>query len=698
MRGRRHRTPDAARVRLLAVFGIDARDEAAAAAALHAEESRAERSLLDPCRLIREGAPCAVDLRAGAGPTVWRLEIEEEGGRVHLLEGKRRARAGGPRVRLPSPPAAGYHRIRAWVSSGGTEREGSQALIVTPARCVAVDERLGSRRAFGLTANLYTLRSERNWGAGDLTDLRALIRWAAGTGAAFVGVNPLHALRNRGWDISPYGPVSRLYRNSLYLDVTSVPEFRASARARGPAQSGAMREEIDLARKADRVDYERVTRLQREALRPCFEVFRERHLGRSTARGRAFDAFARMEGAPLEDFSTWAALEDRFTGPNPGGRGWLAWPKEFRDPRSPAVARFREERRAEVDFHRYVQFEIDGQLGAAAKAAREAGMPLGVYTDLAIGSAADGADTWAFPGLFLTGATLGAPPDDYARDGQNWGLPPLDPVRLRASGYAYFARMVRAGMRHAGALRIDHVMGLARQFWIPAGACAAEGAYLRFPSEELFGIVALESARAGAIVIGEDLGTVPRGLPARLARWGILSSRVFYFQHTHPHSHKVRFLPPREYPARALVTANTHDHAPLEGYFDGRDLILRRAVGAIATDEDLEQALEKRAIEREGALRRLRAEGLLPADAPARGAAFRAAVHAFLRRTPARLVGVSLDDLTGEEDPVNLPGVTLDRYPCWSRRMGLPLEGLRRDPGVAQSLAGVRGRTPRRRK
>jgi 4-alpha-glucanotransferase len=645
--------------------------------------------------MIREGAPrCVVDLRAGADSAAWRLEIEEEDGRVHLLEGRRRSGTGALRVRLPSPLPAGYHRLRAWVSSGGEEREGGQALIVTPARCVTVGSGIGPRGAFGLIANLYTLRSERNWGAGNLTDLRALIRWAAGIGASFVGVNPLHALRNRGWDISPYGPVSRLYRNSLYLDVTAVPEFRASAQAGGPAMPDALREEIDLARKADRVDYERVTRMQGEVLARCFEIFRERHLGRKTARGRAFEAFARGEGAPLEDFATWAALEGRFRGPHPDGRGWLAWPEGYRDPRSPAVTGFREEHRADVDFHRYVQFEIDGQLGAAAETARRAGMPLGVYTDLAIGSAPDGADTWAFPGLFLGGATLGAPPDDYARDGQNWGLPPLDPIRLRASGYFYFARMLRAGMRHAGALRIDHVMGLARQFWIPAGCSPAEGAYLRFPSEELLGIIALESARAGAIVIGEDLGTVPRGLPATLARRGILSSRVFYFQRTR----EGRFLPPQEYPARALVTANTHDHAPLEGYFDGRDLVLRRSVGAIATDEDLDRALAARAIEREGALRRLRAEALLPADAPARGPAFRAAVHAFLHRTPARLVGVSLDDLTGEEDPVNLPGVTLDRYPSWSRRMRLPLEALRRDPGVAQSLAGLRGRGRKRKK
>jgi len=571
---------------------------------------------------------------------------------------------------------------------------------------VTVGEVLGSRRVFGLIANLYTLRSGRNWGAGDFTDLRALIRWAAASGAAFVGINPLHALRNRGWDISPYGPVSRLYRNPLYLDVTAAAEFRASAHARAPAVSEVLRAEIDRARKADRVDYEQVTGMQRPLLRRCFEGFRDRHLGRPTARGRAFEAFARSQGDALEDFATWSALEDRFLGPNPDGRGWRAWPEAYRDPRSAAVARFREEQRDAVDFHRYVQFEIDVQLGAAAKAARAARVPLGIYTDLAIGSAPDGADTWAFPGLFLDGATLGAPPDDYAPEGQNWGLPPLDPVRLRASGYAYFARMVRAGMRHAGALRIDHVMGLARQFWIPAGASAAEGAYLRFPSEDLFGIVALESARARAIVIGEDLGTVPRGLPALLARHGVLSSRVFYFQHARLSPRRasrrpprtVRFLPPGQYPIRALVTANTHDHAPLDGYFEGRDLILRRSVGAIGSDAELSGALARRARERAGALRRLRAQRLLPADAPARGPAFRGAVHAFLCRTPAPLVGVSLDDLAGEEDPVNLPGVTLDRYPSWSRRMRLPIEDLERDPGVARSLEGVRGRAVRRQK
>ncbi len=701
VRGRRQRSSDETRVRLLGALGIDAADEAAAAAALRAAQARDEASLLDPCRVIREKSPWAIRLRAGAGPAAWRIEIEEEGGPIHRIEGRARSRAGVLVLTLPSPPPSGYHRVRAWVSSGGAEREGTQSLIVTPPRVVTPGEVLGSRRSFGLIANLYTLRSGRNWGAGDFTDLRALIRWASGIGAVFVGINPLHALRNRGWDISPYGPVSRLYRNPLYLDVTAVPEFRASALARDLAASGALRAEIDRARKADRVDYERVTATQRPVLRRCFEVFRERHLGHRTARGRAFETFARAQGDALEDFATWFALEERFRGPNPDGRGWRAWPEAYRDPRSAAVERFREEQREEVEFHRYVQFEIDGQLGAVAKAARDARVPLGIYTDLAIGSAPDGADTWAFPGLFLGGATLGAPPDDYAPEGQDWGLPPLDPVRLRASGYAYFARMVRAGMGHAGALRIDHVMGLARQFWIPAGAPAAEGAYLSFPSEDLLGIVALESARARAIVIGEDLGTVPRGLSATLARHGFHSSRVFYFQQARQTScgpaPSVRFLPPRAYPARALVTANTHDHAPLEGYFEGRELILRRRVGAIGSEAELSGALARRARERAGALRRLSSEGLLPTGSPAQGSAFRGAVHAFLCRTPARLVGLSLDDLAGEEDPLNLPGVMLDRYPSWSRRMRLPIEDLKHDPGVARSLEGARGRALRKR-
>jgi 4-alpha-glucanotransferase len=340
-----------------------------------------------------------------------------------------------------------------------------------------------------------------------------------------------------------------------------------------------------------------------------------------------------------------------------------------------------------VDFHCYVQFELDRQLGAVAEEAD--GLGLGLLGDLALGSAPDGADTWMFPELFVEGARLGAPPDDYSATGQEWGLPPIDPLRLAADGYRYWTLLLRHALQHMGALRLDHVMGLFRQFWIPRGRPAADGAYVRFPAEELLGILALESERRGAVIIGEDLGTVPPGLPARLARRGVLSTRVLYFQRG-----RTGFRPAARYSPRALVTATTHDHPPLAAFWTGRDLELRHAAGALSAVE-LAEAQRTREGERRSLLRRLQREGHWAPGRPLNDTfAVVGAVHRFLARTPAPLLGVMLDDLTGETDPVNLPGVGQDRYANWSRRSRISLDTLRESPAGIAALRAARRPAP----
>jgi 4-alpha-glucanotransferase len=348
------------------------------------------------------------------------------------------------------------------------------------------------------------------------------------------------------------------------------------------------------------------------------------------------------------------------------------------------VARFRRAHAREIDFHRFVQFELDRQLGEAARAARRAGMAIGLYPDLALGSAGGGAETWSFPGLFAEGASLGAPPDDFAREGQDWAIPPLDPLRLREEGFAFYRRLLRTAFAHAGALRVDHVLGLFRQFWIPRGSPAAEGAYVRQPTRELLAILAEESRRARALVVGEDLGTVPPGTQARLARHGVLSSRVLYFERD-----RGGFRPSRAWSPRALGTANTHDLVPLAGFAQGRDLRLRRRAGAFASERALGAALAERADTARALVRRLRAEGLL-SEADPDPEALAVAVSAFLGRTPCPLVALSLDDAVGEREPVNLPGVAPRAHPSWTRRMAVPLERLARHPGLRACLAALR--------
>jgi 4-alpha-glucanotransferase len=318
---------------------------------------------------------------------------------------------------------------------------------------------------------------------------------------------------------------------------------------------------------------------------------------------------------------------------------------------------------------------------------------VGLYEDLAIGTSPAGSDPWAEPELFASGVSIGAPPDPLGPEGQDWGLPPIDPRRLAASGYAYWARLLRSAMRHAGALRLDHVLGLFRQFWIPAGKSGREGAYVRFPYDELLGVLALESTRAGALVVGEDLGTVPPEVGPTLARWGVLSSRVLYFERDWQDAGgDGRFRPPRAYPAMALATANTHDLAPLAGFWSARDIDVRRAVGQIATDEEETRARAERTRDRELLLALLADEGLVSPALAALGAdavddvTLRAAVHALLRRAPSWLVGLSLDDLVGEREPVNVPGVGADRFPTWTRRLSVAIESLATDPDVRRAL------------
>ena len=555
------------------------------------------------------------------------------------------------------------------------------ALAGETPRCPTVESKLARRRGFGIWTNLYSLSSQRNFGAGDLSDLARLAQLAAREGADFIGINPLHALWNRGSHVSPYAPISRLYRSELYLDVLRVPELARCARARALLARPGFQRELAQLRGSPRVEYARVAAAKREILRALHRSFTQRPAG---ARARAYAAFRAREGPSLDDFATFMALGEQLAARSERALDWHFWPRELQGPSSEAVARFRREHAREIDFQRFVQFELDRQLGAAAAAANRAGMAIGLYPDLALGSARGGAETWAFPGLFAEGASLGAPPDDFSPQGQDWAIPPLDPLRLRENSFAFFQQLLRSAFAHAGALRIDHVLGVFRLYWIPRGRPASEGAYVRQPARELLALLAQESSRQGALVIGEDLGSVPPGTQASLARHGILSSRVLYFERQ-----KGGFRPSQAYSRRALATANTHDLVPLAGFASGRDLVLRRRAGAIPSQSALRIALAERARSARALTRRLVSEGLLRGPEPS-PSELALAVSGFLARTPCPLVALSLDDAVGEAEPVNLPGVGPREHPSWTRRMGVSLEGLAAHPGLQACCAALR--------
>ena len=685
-----HLTSDGTREALLAALGHDASTESEAARALDALD-RTSRCIAPFACFDADARPRRLRLRApldSSGPIEWALEVhQEDGGLVHA-SGSSRARPGGPiPVSLLHALPPGYHEVRATLRTAASERADRQVCVVAPVSCTRIEERT-HRRGFGLLANLYTVRSATNHGFGDLGDLERLVDWAASARADFVGTNPLHASWNRGAAVSPYQASSRLYRNPLYLDLDAVPESHGDTEAAMMLDADDSRARLAAFRHAERIDYEGLAAWAAPLHAALHRAFVERHRGHDTPREREFLDYVQQQGEPLRDFATFQALDAFFGGRE---RGWYEWPAPFRDVRSPDVARFREQHAIETERHCWLQFELDRQLARVASRA-EPDLAIGLFGDLALGSAPGGSDHWAFPDLFVDGAALGAPPDDYAGAGQDWSLPPLHPHRLAEDGFRYWTLLLRNALRHMGALRIDHIMGLFRQFWIPAGSAPLVGAYVRAPTDALLAILALESRRARAIIIGEDLGTVPRGLPARLARHGILSSRVMYFERE-----RGAFRRAARYSARALVTANTHDHAPLTGWFEGADLKLRRDAGAIASDDLLDEALVRREEDRQALLRRLRRDGHLSAIAAPTAIDLCSAVHGFLARTAAPLLGIALDDLALEHEPVNLPGVPQSAHASWTRRMHVSIEQLRTDANVHRVLdtvARTRTRAP----
>jgi 4-alpha-glucanotransferase len=680
-------TSDATREKLLAAMGFDVSTEESTERELRRLRRAERRQWIPPVRVVRQRSRTlsTVKVRVPSMPvdTVhWRLRLRIEEGMEQewrgTLEG---GRSRVVRLNLPVVPPLGYHDLVVTFEGGDTVLGATQRLIVVPSQCLAPEARLRGRRGFGITANLYTVRSAKSWGAGDFGDVREMAQWLAREGGAFVGLNPLHALRNAGYDVSPYSPISRLFRNALYLRADDIPElqYAEAEDIRERITSPEFQRELAELREASMLDYERIMSLRAPVLEGLYRVFVEREVGAGTNRAHAFTAYIEREDPQLTSYATYMALAERV---GPDAR---EWPPELRDWSSDTVAEARRQLAERVDYHRWIQFEIDRQLGHAAAQAATEGLTLGLYQDLAVGSAASGSDVWSHPELFVQGATVGAPPDMYSDEGQNWGLPAINPHVLRATGYDYWVRLLRAGFRHTGALRIDHALGLFRMFWVPLGESAREGAYVRNFSEELFGILALESIRHGALVVGEDLGTVPPEVPKVLERWGVLGSKVAVFERDF---HSGRFRPAGEYPRLSLATVNTHDLPPLAGWMQELDISLRSELGDLADPAQQAAQRSARAGDRAALVESLIEAGLLPHDAHHRLTAEELvrAIHAFVRRTPAALVGISLDDLALESTPVNIPGIWQDRYASWSRRMSDSLEVLLADPRTVMEL------------
>jgi len=689
---------------LLRALGFPVDDPAGLASALRSFAERSWWRALEPVCVTIAPDPIRVGLTLTQAAQGDALEwwLTEECGRSHrgvarwddlpvreerALEGRsieRRELEIG--IALPF----GYHRLE--VGDLGTT-----SVIVAPKHCFLSRPEAGKERTWGLAIQLYALSSPTNWGVGDFSDLREIAQVTASAGGASVALNPLHELDPANpAAASPYAPSSRLHLNVASLDVEAIPDFAECSEARRIATSPAFAARLSDLRAAPLVDYESVATCKRAILDVLFAWFRRHHLERKTARGRAFQAFVEAGGPALQQLATFETLREHFSDP-PFSFGPAAWPQAFRDCTSQAVAKFSAVHSERVQFFAYLQWNADVQLAAAERACAE--MPVGLFRDLAVGASPDGAEAWSDPATLLRDVTLGAPSDPLNVHGQSWGLAPQSPIALRERAYAPFSALIRANMRYAGALRIDHVMGWQRQFWIPVGHPPSDGAYVRFPLADLLAVVALESARNTCIVVGEDLGTLPDGFRETMRDSQVLSSRLLYFER----AEDGEIAAPEQYPTAAVVSPGTHDLPTLPAFWTARDVQLRATLGLLPVGESPADALAHRESEREAFLSaflrahalgidvatRLRSAGASPEPADLR--ALVAAAYRYLARSPSLMLTVSLDDMLGSALQVNVPGTVLE-HPNWQHKAGVPISKLLQDAGFAAVIDAVRER------
>lgn len=635
---------------VLTALDVDTSTESACADALEEAHLRDWRRALPPVFIGVQGEQrrAWVHLPHGAEVRMW-VELED-GGRWDLqqldwwvdpivVDG---VLTGEASFAVPGDLPCGWHRLVAVIEGAQV----STPLVMTPDRLRA-DERIGARQ-WGLMTQLYATRSRASWGLGDLADGARLGAWSAReAGAGFILVNPLHAAEPvPPLTPSPYLPVTRRFAHPLYLSVPDVPGYADVPKKvrRRLAPQIAMLQAMNAS--AELLDRDAVWHVKRSVL---WAIYR-----RSRPLPRAFEEFCAREGRGLLDFATWAALYEEL-GPPP-------WPKKYRHPRSGAVKRFRRTHRKLVDFHRWLQWQLDQQLAAAQREVVEAGMAIGFLHDLAVGVHPEGADAWALQGVLARGVSVGAPPDMYNQMGQNWSQPPWRPDALAEAAFIPYRDMLRTVLRHSGGLRIDHVLGLFRMWWIPEGMSADAGTYVRFDFDAMIGILCLEAERAGAIVVGEDLGTVEPWVQDVLAARGILGTSILWFETWESGAVKA----PDAWRGEVLASVTVHDLPPTSGYLREEHVRIRHALGLLARDVDDERAAAR--AERAAWAQLLRECGWLGwdvnLDTDEGVHAFVVALHRAVAASDARLIGVSLPDVFGDRRAQNQPGTDRE-YPNW---------------------------------
>lgn len=683
---------------LLTAMGLDVTDAAALQRSLAATRATGWIGLLPRVTVCDEqqAASAHLVLPIGNHAVRWAIDLEG-GGRIEgatqsreLSEIERTTLLGREFVRLalPLPPSMpiGYHRLQVNVGDVG---EGNAQLIVCPSACYQPAAIERGERIWGIAVQLYTLRTENNWGIGDFRDLRSLIDLAAPLGCSVIGLNPLHALLPaEPTHSSPYSPSNRQFLNVLYIAVEDVPDYAECSPDALPSTTPMGKRILASLRSTNIVDYAGVARAKFTALHELYTNFREQHLHRGSARAREFLTYVAQGGEPLRLHALYDALDAHWRAKNPEYGGWMSWPDAYRDPSSVAVQQFAIEHANAVEFFLYLQWNAQLQLGYAQRHALERGMRVGLYGDVAVGANPAGSETWSNRRLYLRAAAIGAPPDPLALKGQDWGIPPQDPVELAAQGYAPFRTLLENNMQAVAALRLDHVMSLFRLWWVPNRMSSADGAYVHYPLDDLTRILALESQRRRCVVIGEDLGTVPDEVRHAMAACDIYHYKVLLFE-KEPDG---RFKAPEVYEPRSLATVTTHDLPTLRGWWEGRDLQLRDELNLYPDEIIRQETRAGRERDRYALMNALVSAQLWhwqPSDAlPEYSLALSRAIHCYLALSTASIALLQIEDLIGMTDPVNVPG-THTEHPNWQRKVTVDLADIFAREEVREMLTAV---------
>ncbi|EPZ7318124.1 4-alpha-glucanotransferase [Vibrio mimicus] len=686
---------------LLASLGYDTSSDEAL---LQSAEKKHKKDVVDPVLVVHQGSAIEVPLYLGVSAREsefdWRLQTEQG----EVLEGYlqsqivRDERAeGGPLVfALPNDLPLGYHTLL--IARKRRKAPYEMTLIVTPQACYKQPALVQGKKLWGPSIQLYTLRTQHNWGMGDFGDLKQLVADIASRGGDFVGLNPIHALFPANPEgASPYSPSSRRWLNILYIDVSSVPEFALSAEAQQKVGSPEFQQRLQKVRDAHWVNYSEVAELKLSVLPLLFAEFKKRHLDKHSDRAHAFLNFVEEGGESLLHQAAFDALHAQLHAEDASVWGWPVFPEKYRRFDSAAVQKFIDEQKDQVHLYMYLQWIADAQIHEAQSLAEEKGMAVGLYRDLAVGVADSGSETWADHGNLLQDVSIGAPPDVLGPLGQNWGLPPLNPQVLQATAYDAYIKLLRANMKHCGALRIDHVLGLLRLWWIPKGENATKGAYIYYPVKDMLAILALESHRHQCSVIGEDLGTVPDEIVELLRDAGVHSYKVFFFETSKEDG---GYVSPAHYAEQSMAALCTHDMPTLRGFWHCDDLKMGREIGLYPDEEQLQGLFDDRLKSKQGILDSVAWHGYLPAGV-GRDATqvpmdsyLSEALQLHVAAGSSALLSVQLEDWLEMDKPVNIPG-TVNEYPNWRRKLSMNLDEIfaREEVNrIAARLTEVRGK------